>query len=58
MKRIPDFDRLKRDLLRAEEAWRNGEQDKSRRILKVIGSIALADSEEHDPNAPVIEVRR
>jgi len=53
----PQFERLLNDLRRAQEAWQYGDREKAQRILKMVGSIALAESSERDPNAPVPETQ-
>lgn len=52
----PQFDRLMNDLRRAQEAWCLGEIDKAERILRVVASVAYAESKERGPNDPVPEV--
>jgi hypothetical protein len=51
-KREPQFDRMISDLERAKHLWKAGDVEQSRRLLRLVGSIALADSIEPDPFAP------
>ncbi len=49
------FSRLIQDIQRSRDAYESGDLDKCRRIMAVVASIALANSVESDPNAPVPE---
>lgn len=51
----PQFGRMMQDLLRAQEAWQYGETEKAERILKMVGSIAIAEAQERGPSDPVPE---
>lgn len=51
----PQFSRMIDDLRRAEVLWDSGHKDSSRRILKVVASIAYASSVEPSPNTPLPE---
>lgn len=53
--KTPQFDRMISDLNTARERWYNGNHESAKQLLKVVGSIALAESAEPDPNAPVPE---
>ena len=52
---VPDFNRLRRELAAAEEAWQHGEHKRTGRILRLLASLAYADSYERNPTAPIPE---
>lgn len=52
----PQFDRMIDDIQRAKAAYEEGNYELCRRLLKVVASIAYADSVERGPNDPVPEV--
>lgn len=53
--KTPQFDRLIRDVERAKLEWNAGNYDKSERILRVVGSVAMEEASERKPGTPVPE---
>lgn len=51
----PQFDRLLIDLGRAKSLWDQGNHEAAERMLRLISSIALAESSERGPNDAVPE---
>jgi hypothetical protein len=49
----PQFGRMLRDLGRAREEWAAGNIDLAEQLLRVVGSIAIAESEERGPHDPI-----
>lgn len=51
----PPFDRLIRDIERARSEWDAGNREKAEGILRVVGSVAIAEARERPPGAPIPE---
>lgn len=51
----PDWQRLITEVERARIEWRLGNRGKAERMLRVMASIAYAESKERGPNDPVPE---
>lgn len=48
----PQFNRLISNLERAKALWADGNHEAAERLLKLVGSIAMAECEERRPNDP------
>lgn len=47
--RAPDFERMQEELARAQHEWRLGNWGKAESILRMLGYLAIAESEEVKP---------
>jgi hypothetical protein len=57
MREEPQFNRLENELMKAKICWQMGDYDKARLVLKLVASIAFADSVERSETGPVAESR-
>lgn len=53
--REPDFGRLIEETMRAHEEWTKGNRGKAESILRMVGSLAIAEAHERGPHDPVPE---